>query len=69
MAHLRNQKISRGPLKRLLKEIGEERKTLVAVLSLISLSVTIGAFGPKILGRATNEDFFTDFSVEESRRT
>ncbi len=44
--------------KRLLVEIGEERKTLFLVLSLITMSVTIGAFGPKILGRATNEIFY-----------
>jgi len=48
----------KGSLKRLLNEVGEERKTLVLVLSLISSSVIVGAFGPKILGRATNNVFY-----------
>jgi ATP-binding cassette subfamily B protein len=48
----------KATLKRLLSEIGEERKTLSLVLTLISMSVAIGAFGPKILGRATNEIFY-----------
>lgn len=48
----------RGSLRRLLKELGAERKTLALVLSLITASVIIGSFGPKILGRATNYVFY-----------
>ena len=48
----------RGSFKRLLREVGEERKSLVLVFILITSSVTIGAFGPKILGRATNYIFY-----------
>ena len=47
----------KGSLGRLLRELRSERKILVAVLALLTSSVTIGAFGPKILGRATNEIF------------
>ncbi|MSV39924.1 MAG: ABC transporter ATP-binding protein, partial [Actinobacteria bacterium] len=45
-------------LKRLLSELGPERKVLSLVLSLITVSVVIGSFGPKILGRATNYIFY-----------
>ena len=48
----------RGSLKRLLSELGAERKILALVLTLITTSVTISAFGPKILGRATNYIFY-----------
>ena len=48
----------KGSLKRLLNELGPERKTLSLVLSLITVSVVIGSFGPKILGRATNYIFY-----------
>jgi ATP-binding cassette, subfamily B, multidrug efflux pump len=48
----------KGSLKRLLREIGEERKTLYLVFVLISTAVTIGSFGPKILGHATNNIFY-----------
>ena len=48
----------KGSLGRLLKELAPERKAIAAVLFLITTSVTIGAFGPKILGRATNELFY-----------
>jgi len=48
----------KGSLKRLLREIGEERKTLYLVFVLISTAVTIGSFGPKILGHATNDIFY-----------
>lgn len=48
----------KGSLKRLLLEIGEERKTLYLVFVLISTAVTIGSFGPKILGHATNNIFY-----------
>jgi len=48
----------RGSLGRLLKELAPERRAIIAVLTLITTSVTIGAFGPKILGRATNEIFY-----------
>lgn len=48
----------KGSLKRLLSELGPERKTISLVLSLISVSVVIGSFGPKILGHATNEIFY-----------
>ncbi len=47
----------KGSLRRLMAEIRPERNTLATVLILITSSVTIGAFGPKILGRATNEIF------------
>ena len=48
----------RGSLKRLLKELGPERKILSLVFVLITTSVVIGSFGPKILGRATNYVFY-----------
>ena len=48
----------RGSLKRLLSELGAERKILALVLGLITTSVTVSAFGPKILGRATNYIFY-----------
>ena len=48
----------KGSLKRLLKELGAERKTLLLVLTLITTSVVVGAFGPRILGRATNYVFY-----------
>ncbi len=47
-----------GSLRRLLREVGEERRSLYAVFILITAAVTIGSFGPKILGRATNEIFY-----------
>ncbi len=47
----------KGSLRRLMAELRPERNTLATVLILITSSVTIGAFGPKILGRATNEIF------------
>lgn len=48
----------RGSLKRLLKELGPERKIMSFVFVLITTSVVIGSFGPKILGRATNYVFY-----------
>src|SRR5487761_2028581 len=48
----------RGSLKRLLKELGPERKVMTLVFGLITTSVVIGSFGPKILGRATNYVFY-----------
>jgi ATP-binding cassette subfamily B protein len=48
----------KGSLRRLLREVGEEKKSLYAVFVLITAAVTIGSFGPKILGRATNEIFY-----------
>jgi len=48
----------KGSLRKLLKELHPERRTLVLVLSLITTSVIIGSFGPKILGRATNYIFY-----------
>ncbi len=48
----------RGSLKRLLKELGPERKIMSLVFGLITISVVIGSFGPKILGRATNYVFY-----------
>jgi ATP-binding cassette subfamily B multidrug efflux pump len=48
----------RGSLRRLLRELGAERRTLLVVLTLITTSVIIGSFGPKILGRATNYVFY-----------
>ena len=47
----------KGSLGRLLSELRPERHILISVVFLITSSVTIGAFGPKILGRATNEIF------------
>ena len=54
-AKSKNFKASLG---RLLRELGPERKTLSLVLTLITISVVIGSFGPKILGRATNYIFY-----------
>lgn len=48
----------RGSLKRLLMELGPERKIMSLVFLLITTSVVIGSFGPKILGRATNYVFY-----------
>ncbi|MBC7462652.1 MAG: ABC transporter ATP-binding protein [Actinobacteria bacterium] len=48
----------KGSLKRLLRELGPERRTISLVLSLITVSVVIGSFGPRILGHATNEIFY-----------
>ena len=48
----------KGSLRRLLREVGEERKSLYAVFVLITIAVTIGSFGPKILGHATNNIFY-----------
>lgn len=48
----------RGSLKRLLSELGPERKIMSLVFALITTSVVIGSFGPKILGRATNYVFY-----------
>ena len=48
----------KGSLGRLLKELHPERRVIATVLLFITSSVTIGAFGPKILGRATNEIFY-----------
>ena len=48
----------KGSLKRLIREVGEERKTLYLLMALISTAVTIGSFGPKILGHATNDIFY-----------
>jgi len=47
----------KGSLRRLLREVGEERKSLYAVFVLITAAVTIGSLGPKILGHATNDIF------------
>ena len=48
----------KGSLRKLLNELGPEKRTLGLVLSLITTSVIIGSFGPKILGRATNYVFY-----------
>jgi len=48
----------KGSLRRLLREVGEERKTLYVVFVLITTAVTIGSLGPKILGHATNNIFY-----------
>ena len=47
----------KGSLRRLLNELKPERHILLTVFTLITAAVTVGAFGPKILGRATNEIF------------
>jgi ATP-binding cassette subfamily B protein len=48
----------KGSLKRLMVALGKERKILYLVFIFITTSVTIGAFGPKILGHATNYLFY-----------
>ena len=48
----------KGSVKRLGIELGNERKIIYLVFAAITASVTIGAFGPKILGRATNYLFY-----------
>ena len=48
----------KGSVKRLGVELGNERKIIYLVFAAITASVTIGAFGPKILGRATNYLFY-----------
>ena len=48
----------KGSLKRLLKVLSGERNILICVIALITTSLTLGAFGPKILGRATNYIFY-----------
>jgi len=48
----------RGSLRRLLAQLRPERKLLILVISLTSISVILNAFGPKILGRATNYVFY-----------
>ena len=48
----------KGSLRRLLGELGPERRTLSFVLTLITISVVIGSFGPKILGQAINHVFY-----------
>ena len=48
----------RGSLRRLLGQLQPERKLLVMVVSLTSISVILSAFGPKILGLATNYVFY-----------
>ncbi|MEI6217158.1 MAG: ABC transporter ATP-binding protein [Actinomycetes bacterium] len=48
----------KGSLRRLLMELQAEKQILIGVLLLISTSVIIGSFGPKILGRATNDVFY-----------
>ncbi len=48
----------KGSLRRLLSELEPERRTLSFVLSLITISVVIGSFGPKILGQAINHVFY-----------
>jgi ATP-binding cassette subfamily B multidrug efflux pump len=48
----------RGSLRRLLGHLRPERNQLTLVVSLTSVSVVLGAFGPKILGRATNYVFY-----------
>jgi len=44
--------------KRLLSELGPEKKRVTLVLFLISVSVGLGTFGPKLLGTATNYIFY-----------
>ena len=48
----------RGSLRRLLAQLRPERKLFILVISLTSISVILNAFGPKILGRATNHVFY-----------
>lgn len=44
--------------RRLLSELGPEKKLVGLVLILISISVALGTFGPKLLGKATNYIFY-----------
>ncbi len=48
----------RGSLRRLLAQLRPERNLFILVISLTSISVILNAFGPKILGRATNYVFY-----------
>ncbi len=48
----------KGSLKRLLAVVGKERTAMYGVFALITAAVTISAFGPKIMGRATNQIFY-----------
>ena len=48
----------RRSLRRLLAQLQPERKLFILVISLTSISVILNAFGPKILGRATNYVFY-----------
>jgi ATP-binding cassette subfamily B protein len=48
----------KGSLKRLLAVVGKERTAMYGVFALITSAVTISAFGPKIMGRATNQIFY-----------
>ena len=48
----------KGSVKRLLNELGAEKNILYIVFALITAAVTVGAFGPKILGNATNHIFY-----------
>ena len=48
----------KGSLKRLLTVVGKERTAMYGVFALITAAVTISAFGPKIMGRATNQIFY-----------
>ena len=48
----------RQSLRRLLGEIRPEKLNVTFVFLMVSASVIIGAFGPKILGQATNEVFY-----------
>jgi ATP-binding cassette subfamily B protein len=48
----------KGSLKRLLAVVGKERTAMYGVFALITFAVTISAFGPKIMGRATNQIFY-----------
>ena len=48
----------RGSLRRLLAQLRPERRLFILVISLTSISVILNAFGPKILGRATNYVFY-----------
>lgn len=48
----------KGSFRRLLREVGEERKTLYAVFALIFTAVSLSSLGPKILGNATNQIFY-----------
>ena len=48
----------KGTFRRLLREVGEERKTLYGVFVLIITAVSLSSLGPKILGDATNQIFY-----------
>ena len=48
----------KSSIRRLLSELGPEKKLVALVLVLISVSVALGTFGPKLMGKATNYIYY-----------